>query len=90
MSGRADELAKVLVGTDAVAKIMGDIRVKVEASEAIDLGDLQIFDAFAWLLSEEQKKQQCEWVGLVLNNTAKGAAPRKPSASAFAPAPMTG
>ena len=56
----------VCYGIQAMEKLFGamDLRVKTAAVNApIDLGDLKVFDTFAFLMNASQKATQREWIG---------------------------
>ena len=56
--------AQVLYGIKAMEKLFGDMekRIKETPEASIDLGDLKVFDTFAFLMNAAQKTAQKEWI----------------------------
>ena len=67
------EAPTMLVGKEALAKIVEDAEKTVKDGKAIDISDLQVLDCFSWLFTKEQAAQHSSWVKASFNSSAAAA-----------------
>lgn len=67
----------LVFGPAALAARMQDIQALIEAKQPVDLGMLKPFDAFSWMMSENQKRQHAGWVQAIFASKSDAAIPQR-------------
>lgn len=78
-------------GRTAVEVLFTTLLKDIDDGKALNLGELKVFDTFAWLLTDAQRLQHKEWIGMVFKAAGSSVAPSSGSqAKSAAKAPAKG
>lgn len=83
----AADAGKPKVGKEGIAAAIDDIGQKVTKGETVELKELQLLDAYSWLLDAGQKSKHQEWVKAVFAKADTQAAITTTSSSSSSSSP---